>query len=227
MGQLTASITHEIRQPITSVVSSGYAARRWLDQTNLAEVRQAIERMIADAARAGDIISGLRALGKKAPARIDSFDMNEAVREVLVITRGEAAKNEVSVETRLAYDLPLIVGDRVQLQQVMLNLIVNAIEAMSGMSEGPRHLVVETTRAEPDGVSVAVQDTGPGLDPENLNRAFEAFYTTKPEGMGMGLSICRSIVEAHGGKLTAGANTPRGTIFHFTIPAAGNNAPTS
>jgi len=223
MGQLTASISHEIRQPITSVLSSGYAARRWLDKPDLGEVRQSIERMIKDATRADDVISGLRALVQKTPPRTESFDINEAIREVIVITRGEAVSNNVSVKTRLADDLPLVQGDRVQLQQVVLNLIINAVEAMSAVVDGPRELLIKTTKSAPESVAVAVEDTGPGLDPENLNRAFEAFYTTKPHGLGMGLSICRSIVEAHGGKLTVSANAPCGAIFQFTLRARGSS----
>ena len=152
-----------------------------------------------DTDRAGAVISRIRTLVKKAPPRTESLDINEAIRDVIVVTRGEAAKNGISVETQLAEALPPIQGDRVQLQQVILNLIINAIEAMSGVA-GPRELLIKTARSESDGVLVAVQDTGPGLAPENLNRAFEAFYTTKPDGLGIGLSICRSIVEAHGGK---------------------------
>ena len=169
--------------------------------------------------RAGDIIGRIRDLIKKAPPRKDGVDINEAIREVIALTRGEAVKNGVSVRTQLAEGLPLIHGDRVQLQQVILNLIINAIEAMSGIGEGPRELLISTEQAEPDGVLVAVRDSGPGLAPAALERLFEAFYTTKPSGLGMGLSICRSIVEAHGGRLWASAIEPRGAIFRFTVPA--------
>ena len=148
--------------------------------------------------------------------------MNEAIREVIVVTRGEAAKSRISVETQLAEGLPLIHGDRVQLQQVILNLTINAIEAMSGVHEGPRELLIKTLKSATDSVSVAVEDSGPGLDPANSERAFEAFYTTKPDGLGIGLSICRSIVEAHGGKLAVTANVPHGAIFQFTVPARGD-----
>jgi signal transduction histidine kinase len=141
------------------------------------------------------------------------------IREVIELTRGEAEKNGVSVRTQLADGLPLIQGDRVQLQQVILNLIVNAVQAMSGVSEGARELLISTATAESDAVLVAVCDSGPGLPPSSLERLFEAFYTTKPDGMGMGLSICRSIIEAHGGRLWASANLPRGAVFQFTAPA--------
>jgi signal transduction histidine kinase len=148
--------------------------------------------------------------------------MNEAIREVIEIARGDAAKNGASVETALAEDLPFIEGDRVQLQQVVLNLIVNAVQAMAAVREGPRELLITTAQAEPDGVLVAVKDSGPGLTPESLDHLFTPFYTTKPGGLGMGLSICRSIVEAHGGRLWATANLPLGAIFYFTVatPAA-------
>jgi signal transduction histidine kinase len=144
--------------------------------------------------------------------------MNEAIREVIEVTRGEAVKNGASVETALGQGLPLIEGDRVQLQQVVLNLIVNAVQAMGRVADGPRELFITTTCAEPDGVLVAVKDSGPGVAPASLERLFDPFYTTKPEGLGMGLSICRSIIEAHGGRLWVTANLPQGAIFHFTMP---------
>ncbi len=156
---------------------------------------------------------------RKRRRRRNAWTINEAIREVIALTHGEAVKNGVSVRTQLAEGLPIIEGDRVQLQQVILNLIVNAIEAMSGTDEAPRELLISTEKAEPDGVLVAVRDSGPGLAPETLERLFEAFYTTKADGMGMGLSICRSIIEAHGGRLWASANEPRGAVFQFTVPA--------
>ena len=218
LGQLTASIAHEVNQPIAGALSSGNAALRWLDKADLKAARRAIERVIRDTTRAGDVISDLRALVKKVPPQTETFDINEAIREVIVITRGEAEKNGIRVETQLAKDLPLVHGIRVRLQQVLMNLIINAIEAMSGVNEGPRKLLIKTAQSEPGSVSVAVRDSGPGLNPENAQRAFEAFYTTKPEGMGMGLSICRSIVEAHGQTLTVTANVPHGAVFQFTVP---------
>jgi len=221
LGQLTASIAHEVNQPIAGALSSGNAALRWLDMPDLAAARRAIERVIRDATRAGDVINGLRALVKKEPPQSQSFDINEAIHEVIVITRGEAEKNDIWVETQLAARLPLVQGIRVRLQQVILNLIINAIEAVSGVDNGPRELLIKTAQSESGFVSVAVQDSGPGIDPANVERAFVAFYTTKPEGLGMGLSICRSIVEAHGGKLTVAANVPHGTIFQFTVPTQG------
>jgi C4-dicarboxylate-specific signal transduction histidine kinase len=223
LGQLTASIAHEINQPIAGVLNSGQAALRWLERSDLEAVRRAIERVIRDTTRAGDVIRGVRVLVKKARPRTESFDINEAIREVIVITRGEAAKNGISVTTELAEGLPFVEGVRVQLQQVILNLVINAIEAMGGVGEGPRKLMIKTAKSDSDSVWVVVADSGPGLDSENAQRAFEAFYTTKLEGMGMGLSICRSIVEAHGGKLAVTANSPRGAAFQFTMPVQGDS----
>ena len=227
LGQLTASIAHEVNQPIAGALSSGQAALRWLNKSDLESARRAIERVIRDATRAGDVISGVRTLGKKASSRAESFDINEAIREVIVITRGETVKNGISIETQLTEGLPLVQGVRVRLQQVVLNLVINAIEAVSSVGEGPRELLIKTAKSEADSISVAVQDSGPGLDPQNLERAFEAFYTTKPDGLGLGLSICRSIVEAHGGRLQATANVPHGAIFQFTVRARGDGSGTA
>jgi C4-dicarboxylate-specific signal transduction histidine kinase len=178
--------------------------------------------------RAGGIVSGVRDLVRKAPPRKDNVDINEAVREVTELTRGEAAKHGVSVLTVLGDGLPLVLGDRVQLQQVMLNLIVNAIEAMSETSMGPRELLISTIADSSNSVSIAVRDSGPGLPAEGIERAFDPFYTTKADGLGMGLSICRSIVEAHRGRLWVGANVPRGAVFQLVLPRGGvEHAPSS
>jgi len=217
MGQLAASITHEIRQPLAAILNNGGAAQRWLDKAEMDAVREAIAAMRDGAERANDIISGLRDLVEKAPPRMEGFDMNEAVREVIVLTRGEAGTHSITVDAQLLDGLPPVHGGRVQLQQVIMNLIVNAIEAMSGVGEGPRALRVSTGMAGL-GVLVEVRDTGPGLDPAGLDRLYEAFYTTKPGGLGMGLSICRSIIDSHGGRLWAEANRPRGAVFQFTLP---------
>ncbi|HTO66569.1 MAG TPA: PAS domain S-box protein [Bradyrhizobium sp.] len=224
LGQLTASIAHEVNQPVTGVLSSALAAVRWLEGQNLDAARQAMDRVVRDATRAGDVIRGIRAFINKAPPRTGSFDMNEAIHEVIDLTHDEAAKNSVSVEAQLAKNLPVIQGDRVQLQQVVLNLVINAIEAMTEPGDRSRDLLITTRTAGPDAVRVAVQDTGPGLDASDPERLFEAFYTTKPGGLGMGLSICRSIVEAHGGRLSAAANAPHGTIFQFTVPVRGGDS---
>ena len=221
MGQLTASIAHEVNQPFAAARINAASGLRFLSRSSpdLEEVRKALERIVNDADRGGEIIGRIRALIKKAPSQKDRLAINDAILEVVALTHGEAAKNGVSLRTRLAEGLPVIEGDRVQLQQVILNLIVNAVEAMSGQNEAPRELLIGSEKADPDGVLVAVRDSGPGLAPESLERLFEAFYTTKASGMGMGLSICRSIIEAHGGRLWASANEPRGAVLQFTLPA--------
>jgi len=221
MGQLTASIAHEVSQPIAGALTNAHAALRWLNaqQPDLGEVRQALERIVRDGTRAGDVIGRIRGLIRKAPPRKEAMEINPAICEVIGLTRAEATKSNVAVRTKLAEDLPLLQADRVQLQQVMLNLIVNAVEAMS-VSQGSRELLVSTEKTEWGGVLVCVRDTGPGLALANVEHVFDAFYTTKPAGMGIGLSICRSIVETHGGRLWAAANMPRGALFQFTIPAS-------
>ncbi len=190
----------------------------WLDKADPEAARHSIERVIRDAMRTGEVVSGLRALVKKAPSRTILFDMNEAITEVIALTRTEAIKNGVSIETQLAVALSLVRGDRVQLQQVVLNLSMNAIEAMSSSNELTKDLLVSTRADDSGGVLVAVRDSGPGIEPQSAKRLFEPFYTTKPRGMGMGLVICQSIIEAHGGRLSAAANEPRGAVFQFTLP---------
>jgi PAS domain S-box-containing protein len=222
MGQLTASITHEVNQPITAAVTYALAARRYLgaDPPNFREVDDALSLIVKEGNRAGEVVERVRALIKKVPVRKDAVAIDDAILEVIALTRTEAANNSVSVRTQFAEDLPPVQGDRVQLQQVMLNLVVNAIQAMSGIGEGARELQISIDAVPSEGdVLVGVRDTGPGLSPESLSRLFEPFYTTKPEGMGMGLSICRSIIEAHGGRLWATRCEPRGALFQFTIPA--------
>src|SRR6202035_1183712 len=226
MGQLTASIAHEVNQPIAAAVTNAEAALLWLGarQPDLDEARQAIGRIVKDANRAGDVIGRIRELIKKAPTRKDWVDVNEAIHEVIEITHGEAVKNGASVQTALGERLPLIEGDRVQLQQVVLNLIVNAVQAMCAVADRPRDVFITTARAEPNGVLVSVTDSGPGLSPASLENLFAPFYTTKPGGLGMGLSIWRSIIEAHGGRLWVTANLPQGAIFHFTVPTDAGSA---
>jgi signal transduction histidine kinase len=221
MGQLTASIAHEIKQPIATARNNAAAALRFLDKSppDVAEVREALTCIVNDTDRASDVVDRIGSLIKKAPPRKEVVDLNAAILEVTALTRSEAIKTGVTVGTQLAGELPRIECDRVQLQQVMLNLIVNAIQSMSGVEDGNRELHIRTMSIEPEGVCVAVQDTGHGLRPESLPRLFEPFYTTKPDGMGMGLSICRSIIEAHGGRLWATRCEPRGALFQFTIPA--------
>ena len=219
-GQLAASIAHEVSQPIAAALTNADAARRCIgaEPPDLEEVGQALGRIIRDGGRASDIIGRIRALVRKAPPQNDQLDINETMLEVIALTRSELRSNGTSLRTRLADGLPLVQGDRIQLQQVMLNLILNAVEAMSGSSEAARELLIRTEQDGPGGVLVAVEDSGPGLKPESLDRLFDAFYTTKPGGMGMGLSICRSIIEAHGGRVWATPNLPHGAAFLFTLP---------
>jgi C4-dicarboxylate-specific signal transduction histidine kinase len=176
-------------------------------------------RIVKDAGRAGDVLGRIRNLVRKAPPRKEPVDINEAIREVIELTRGEATKSGASVQTQLADGLPFIEGDRVELRQVLLNLIMNALEAMSGVSDGARHLLVSTGKADSDCVLVTVHDSGPGFAPQSAEHIFAPFYTTKSTGLGMGLSICRSIIDAHGGRLWASANLPRGAGVQFTVPA--------
>jgi len=222
MGQLAASIAHEVRQPITAAVTNAQAALRWMsaEPPDFGEVSEALAGIIKEGNRASEVIGRMRALIKKAPPRKDVVSINDAILEVVALTRTEAANNSVLVRTQLAEGLPPVEGDRVQLQQVMLNLIVNAIQSMSGAEDGNRELHISTVSMESEGVCVAVRDTGHGLSPESLSRLFEPFYTTKPEGVGIGLSICRSIIEAHSGRLWAIQCDPQGALFQFTIPAA-------
>jgi signal transduction histidine kinase len=221
IGQLTASITHEVNQPLATARNNLTAALNFLDRTppDLVEVREALASAVKDNDRASTVVGRIRALMQKAPTRTDSVNINEAVHEVLQLTHGEALKHVVSVRTQLADGLPLIQGDRVQLQQVVLNLILNAVQAMGGDADSTREMLITTRQTEPNEVRLGVRDTGPGLNAEALPRLFEPFYTTKPDGMGMGLSICRSIIEAHGGRLWASGCEPRGALFQFTIPA--------
>jgi len=235
LGELTASIAHEINQPLTAIVGNASAGLRWLsgDSPNLDEAREAIGRIVRDGNRASDVISRMRALFKKAPMTREHFDINEAIDEVVALTHAEAQRSRVLVRTRLNRNLPPILGDRVQLQQVVLNLLVNAMEAMSGMEEGRRQLLVSTNKitdkkdpASATGssadkssyVSVEVRDSGPGLLSGSLAQLFTAFYTTKPHGLGMGLAVSRSIIEAHGGRLEAFPNDGGGATFQFTLP---------
>jgi PAS domain S-box-containing protein len=222
MGQLTASIAHEVNQPIAATLLNAENAVRWLARQppNLEKTRQSIDRIINDGKRAADILSRIRDFSKKAPARTEELEINEAILEIMGLTRVAISEHSVSVTMRLSDGLPPILGDRIQLQQVILNLIMNAIEAMSEVNEGSRDLLISTTEADPGDVLVAVSDSGPGLPHANPGRIFDAFYTTKVSGLGMGLSICRSIVEAHRGRLWATPNQPRGAIFCVMLPVA-------
>jgi len=240
LGELTASIAHEINQPLGAVVTNASASLRWLagDSPNLDEAREASRRIIRDGKRADEIIGRIRALARKAPPQPDWLDLNQTIGEITAMLRGELHRHRVSLQTQLANDLPALWGDRIQLQQVLLNLLMNGIEALSGVGAGPRELMVssqegtEISGRSPEGtletpasagtvgphVLVTVRDTGPGLEPLALERLFDAFFTTKPQGLGMGLAISRSIIQAHGGRLWAGANVPRGAVFSFALP---------
>ena len=225
MGELVASIAHEVNQPLTGVVAHAGTCLRWLaaQPPDIGEVRQYLELIVRDGKRAGEVIYRIRALVKKVPPRRDRLDINTAILEVIALTHSELQRNRVELRTHLSSDLPLVCADRVQLQQVILNLIVNAMEAMSGVGNRPRELVVGAGGSDSNEVFVEVRDSGPGLDPANLSCLFESFYTTKPDGMGMGLSISRSIIEAHGGRLWATPNQPHGAVFRFTLPVEGDS----
>jgi C4-dicarboxylate-specific signal transduction histidine kinase len=224
MGQLAASIAHEVMQPVAAAITDANVAVRWLGATppDLEEVRHALDRILRAGKRAGDILGRIRALIKKVPPRHDRFDINETILEVIELTRSELLRNRVLLQTELAKGLPLIRGDRIQLQQVILNLIMNAVEMMSEAGEGRRELLI-STKEKSNGVLVAVRDSGPGLSPESCERLFQPFYTTKPGGMGMGLPICRSIIEAHGGQVWASSNHRPGATFQFTLPSVREN----
>jgi C4-dicarboxylate-specific signal transduction histidine kinase len=226
MGHLAASIAHEVNQPVAAVVTNAHAALHWLGAhpPDLDEVRQALGGIIKDGNRANDVIGRIRGLINKVPPRHDPLDINRAIVDATTLIRSELLSHRVALQIQLAQDLPEVQGDRIQLQQVLLNLIINAIEAMSAVNEGPRELLIGSASNTVDSVLVEVRDSGSGLTPESFGRLFQAFHTTKSDGMGMGLSICRSIVEAHGGRVRAMANAPRGTIFQFTLSASRESA---
>jgi PAS domain S-box-containing protein len=220
LGELTASIAHEVNQPLSGVVSNGSACLRWLagDVPNVEEAREAARRIVRDGKRAGDVIARIRALTKRAATPREKLDLNETILDVLALVGDEAKRKGVTIRTQFVDDLSPVSGDRVQLQQVLLNLTMNAIEAMSSVDERARELLIITRNIAADQVEVTVKDSGPGIDPNTLDRIFDPFYTTKPGGMGMGLSISRSILQAHGGRLWVAAKDGPGTIFHFTLP---------
>ncbi|MER8571337.1 PAS domain-containing protein [Mesorhizobium sp. M1409] len=223
MGELTASLAHEITQPIAAARNNARAAMHFLDRNppDLGEIREALASIVDDADRAGDIIDRIRDQIKKAPPRKSRLDLNEAIDEVIGLARNAITTNGVSVRTRLTQALPPVEGDRVQLQQVVLNLMLNAVEAMSTIEAGPRELSISAEQTQTGDVLVSVRDSGPGIDPDNLDRVFQAFYTTKSNGVGMGLSISQSIIEAHGGRLWADMNASGGAALRFFLPGAG------
>jgi PAS domain S-box-containing protein len=221
LGELTASIAHEVNQPLSGIMANASTCLRLLAATppDLEEARETARRTLRDGQRAGDVIARLRSMFRKKGTSNETVDMNEAIREVIALTRHEVQKNRILLSTELAPGLPRIGGDRVQLQQVVLNLILNAVEAMSGVDERPRDMVIQTRREDPDRIRVVVRDAGVGLEPRAGERIFEAFHTTKTGGMGMGLSIARSIVENHGGRLWAASDDGPGATFFFSLPA--------
>jgi C4-dicarboxylate-specific signal transduction histidine kinase len=221
MGELTASLAHEVTQPIAAAATNAEACLRWLtgDHPNLEEARASALSIVKDAKRAAEIISRIRQLFQKSPPQRESVDVNEIIREMIVLLRSEVTRHSISVRAELASDLPYVMGDRVQLQQVMMNLITNSIDAMKDVN-GPRELAINSQRAEHEQVMVTVSDTGVGLPPQQTDQIFHAFFTTKPHGTGMGLSISRSIVESHSGRLWAADNSSRGASFHVTLPTS-------
>jgi PAS domain S-box-containing protein len=221
LGELTAAIAHEVNQPLTGVISSGNACLRWLARNppNLDAARRSVERMIDDGNRAADVIRGIRDMVRKSPPRKDPFSINDTIMEVLALIRTELSRNDISPRAELSNDLPVVWGDRIQLQQVILNLVMNAIEAMSEVSVTQRELLIASVKDGSNGVLVRIQDSGIGLDGESLDRLFEAFFTTKARGMGMGLAVSQTILKAHGGRLWATPNVSHGATFQFTLPA--------
>jgi len=220
MGELTASIAHEVNQPLAAVVTNGNASLRWLsnDPPNFDEARQALRNIVRDGTRASDVIARIRAVLKKSEPAALHLDLNELIREIAALTQGEVERRGASLRTDLAANLPAVTGDRVRLQQVLLNLVINALDAMNEVTDRPRVIGIRTAAPDPKSVLVAVEDSGIGLGPEKESRLFDAFYTTKPDGLGMGLSISRSIVEEHGGRLWAAPNEGPGATFQFTLP---------
>ena len=220
MGELAASIAHEVNQPLAGVVSNGSACLRWLagDPPNLDEARDAARRIVRDGKRAGDVIARVRALTRRDTTSSEKLDLNQTIQEVLALVGDEAQRTSAMIRAQFADDLAPVAGDRVQLQQVMLNLVMNAIEAMSTVEERAREVVITTRNGDAEHVHVTVEDSGPGVDSGAVEKIFEPFYTTKPSGMGMGLSVSRSIVQNHGGRLWATAKDGPGTVFHFVLP---------
>jgi C4-dicarboxylate-specific signal transduction histidine kinase len=226
LGELTASIAHEVNQPLAGVIANAEACLRWLDRAtpNLDAVRRSVEWVIEDGNRASEVIRRIRALANKTEIERVPLDVNEIVREVITLVQRELISHQVSLQMELAPVLPTILGDRVQLQQVIINLVMNGIEAMQPVTDRRRELVIRSCQDEPHQVLASLSDCGVGISAENADRLFNAFFTTKAGGMGMGLSICRSIVEAHGGRLWATANQPCGATFQFTLPVNAGTA---
>jgi C4-dicarboxylate-specific signal transduction histidine kinase len=226
LGELTASIAHEVNQPLAAAVANAEACLRWLDREtpDIDKARRSVQWIMEDGRRASEVIRRVRALANKAEIAKAPLDINEVVREVITLVQRELFSRQVPLRTELAPALPTIPGDRVQLQQVIINLVMNGIEAMQSVTDRPRELLIRSRQDEKRLVLVSVTDCGIGISAENADRLFNPFFTTKSSGMGMGLSICRSIVEAHGGRLWATANLPHGTTFQFTLPVNADTA---
>ncbi len=221
MGELTASLAHEVNQPIAATITNANTCLRWLsrDQPDLDEARAAASRIVEDGRRASEIVNRVRQLYKKDTLQRELVDLNEIIREMMLLVRGEATRFAILVRTEFAADLPRVMGDRVQLQQVLMNLMINSIDAMRDV-DGTRELTIKSQRGENGQVLIFVSDTGVGLPPQHADQIFNAFFTTKPDGTGMGLRISQSIIDSHGGRLWASNNSPRGAIFQFALPAA-------
>jgi signal transduction histidine kinase len=226
LGELTASIAHEVNQPLAAVVNAASACLRWLDggTPNLDEARSALDWIVNEGNRASEVIRRVRALANKTDIEKAPLDITHVVKEVIALMQREVDSHHVSLRLEFAPALPRISGDRVQLQQVIINLVMNGIEAMQSVTDRPRELVIRSHQDETHRVLVTVTDSGVGISAENADRLFNAFFTTKSSGMGMGLSICRSIIEAHGGRLWATVNVPHGATFQFTLPVNADTA---
>ncbi len=227
LGELTASIAHEVNQPLAAIVTSGDASLRFLarDPPDLDEVRDAVQRMISDGRRASDVVQRIRALTRRSAPRTVAVDLNQVIRDSVVLVRREMASQRVVMQLDLMPELPTVPGDAVQLQQVVINLIINGMQAMASVTDRACELAIRSSRDEAGQVVVSVQDSGAGIDPQHLDRLFDAFFTTKPDGMGMGLAICRTIIETHGGRLWATGNAGPGATFQFSLPAIEPNLP--
>jgi signal transduction histidine kinase len=227
LGELTASIAHEVKQPLAGIVTNWSACLRWLARLppDLDEVRRSVESMIGDAMRADEVVSGLRALSRKADPVRALLDLDEVVREVVPLLRRELLDSGIILRLELARALPRVLGDRVQLKQVIMNLMINAMQAMAGVDYRARELLIRSRSDGAGQVLLEIQDSGVGIDDESMRRMFNAFFTTKPDGMGMGLSICRSIIESHGGRIWASRNAGAGATFHFTLPVPAEAGP--
>ena len=223
MGEMAASIAHEINQPLAAIVNNANASLRWLDREppNVKRARSVLERVVSDGARASAVISSIRGMLEKGSQEQVQLDVNDLIREVMTFVRADLKHHGITVRTELAEDLPRISAVRIQLQQVLLNLIANAVESMASIEDRARVLTVRSQKADGHGILVTVEDTGTGIDQTDVERVFEAFFSTKPEGMGMGLSICRSIIEAHGGRITVSTASPRGSAFQVSLPGDG------